>query len=139
MVCDLHGLRLRHIRGRIFAPYSDHRLRAINLAEQLVAFSGLYSAEKWEGADDLTKADMLCASIVQELNSGNGVMSVNVLTGEFRMFMSDSTGQGLGYYDECTKAMTRMAARAYGQKERRSIRNGHDEIASDEMKRNSGF
>ncbi len=27
-------------------------------------------------------------------------MSVNVLTDEFRMFMSDSTGQGLGYYDE---------------------------------------
>ncbi len=72
VVCDLHGLRLRHIEG----GYSPHTATIgcapINLAEQLVAFSGLYSAEKWESADDLTKAGMLCASIVQELNSGNG-------------------------------------------------------------------
>lgn len=112
----------------------------INLAEQLVAFSGLYSAEKWEGADDLTKADMLCASIVQELNSGNGVMSVNVLTGEFRMFMSDSTGQGLGYYDECTESYDANGLLVLtGKKSGEVLETGMTKSQADEMKRNSGF
>lgn len=112
----------------------------INLAEQLVAFSGLYSAEKWEGADDLTKASMLCASIVQELNSGNGVMSVNVLTGEFRMFMSDSTGQGLGYYDECTESYDANGLLVLtGKKSGEVLETGMTKSQADEMKRNSGF
>ena len=112
----------------------------INLAEQLVAFSGLYTAEKWEDADDLTKAGMLCTSIVQELNSGNGVMSVNVLTGEFRMFMSDSTGQGLGYYDECTESYDANGLLVLtGKKSGEVFETGMTKSQADEMKRNSGF
>lgn len=112
----------------------------INLAEQLVAFSGLYSAEKWEGADDLTKAGMLCASIVQELNSGNGVMSVNVLTGEFRMFMSDPTGQELGYYDECTESYDANGLLVLtGKKSGEVFETSMTKSQADEMKRNSGF
>ncbi len=84
---------------------------------------------------------MLCASIVQELNSGNGAMSVNVLTGEFRMFMSDSTGQGSAITTNAPKATTRMGCSCSRAKERRSIRDRHDMTKSqtDEMKRNSGF
>lgn len=112
----------------------------INLAEQLVAFSGLYSAEKWEGADDLTKAGMLCASIVQELNSGNGIMSANILTGEFRLFMSDSTGQGIGYYDECTESYDKNGLLVLtGKKSGEVFETGMTKSQADEMKRNSGF
>lgn len=112
----------------------------IDLAEQLVAFSGLYTAEKWEGADDLTKADMLCASIVQELNSGNGVMSVNILTGEFRMFMNDSTGQGLGYYDECTESYDANGLLVLtGKKSGEVFETGMTKSQADEMKQSNGF
>lgn len=112
----------------------------IDLAEQLVAFSGLYTAEKWEGADDLTKASMLCASIVQELNSGNGVMSVNILTGEFRMFMNDSTGQGLGYYDECTESYDANGLLVLtGKKSGEVFETGMTKSQADEMKQSSGF
>ena len=112
----------------------------INLAEQLVAFSGLYTAEKWEGADDFTKAGMLCASIVQELNSGNGVMSVNILTGEFRMFMNDSTGQGLGYYDECTESYDANGLLVLtGKKSGEVFETGMTKSQADEMKQSNGF
>lgn len=112
----------------------------IDLAEQLVAFSGLYTAEKWEGANDLTKASMLCASIVQELNSGNGVMSVNILTGEFRMFMNDSTGQGLGYYDECTESYDANGLLVLtGKKSGEVFETGMTKSQADEMKQSSGF
>ena len=112
----------------------------IDLAEQLVAFSGLYTAEKWEGADDLTKAGMLCASIVQELNSGNGVMSVNILTGEFRMFMNDSTGQGLGYYDECTESYDANGLLVLtGKKSGEVFETGMTKSQADEMKQSNGF
>ena len=112
----------------------------IDLAEQLVAFSGLYTAEKWEGADDLTKAGMLCASIVQELNSGNGVMSVNILTGEFRMFMNDSTGQGLGHYDECTESYDANGLLVLtGEKSGEVFETGMTKAQADEMKQSSGF
>ena len=112
----------------------------IDLAEQLVAFSGLYTAEKWEGADDLTKAGMLCASIVQELNSGNGVMSVNILTGEFRMFMNDSTGQGLGYYDECTESYDANGLLVLtGKKSGEVFETGMTKAQADEMKQSNGF
>lgn len=112
----------------------------IDLAEQLVAFSGLYTAEKWEGADDLTKASMLCASIVQELNSGNGVMSVNILTGEFRMFMNDFTGQGLGYYDECTESYDANGLLVLtGKKSGEVFETGMTKSQADEMKQSNGF
>ena len=112
----------------------------INLAEQLVAFSDLYTAEKWEGADDFTKAGMLCASIVQELNSGNGVMSVNILTGEFRMFMNDSTGQGLGHYDECAESYDANGLLVLtGKKSGEVFETGMTKAQADEMKQSNGF
>ena len=124
--------------------YSSHTATIgcapIDLAEQFVSFASLYSAEKWENADDLTKAGMLCASIVQELNSGNGSICVNILTGEFRMFVTDTTGQGLGYYDDCTESYDESGLLVLtGKKSGEVLETGMTKAQADEINQHSGF
>ena len=83
---------------------------------------------------------MLLGNILQEPNSGHGVIGVNILTGEFRMFMNDSTGQGLGYYDECTESYDANGLLVLtGKKSGEVFETGMTKAQADEMKQSSGF
>lgn len=57
-------------------------------AKNFVVYIDLYDEDSWQNADNNTKALMLCQTLLQDSNTGNGSYRTNILTGKDEILYS---------------------------------------------------